>query len=129
MNNYGAAAGRRWSRGEGAVVVDDDGQEYLDLLGGIAVNALGHAHPAVVAAVTEQIATLGHVSNLFTPSRRCALAERLLALAGRPGPGVLLQLRRRGQRGRVQAGPAAPAGPTSSPPPAASTAAPWARSR
>ncbi|GAB7034630.1 acetylornithine transaminase [Streptomyces sp. NPDC021749] len=73
-------------RGEGARVWDADGKEYLDFLGGIAVNALGHAHPAVVRAVSDQIATLGHVSNFFVAEPTVALAERLLALAGgRPG--------------------------------------------
>jgi acetylornithine/N-succinyldiaminopimelate aminotransferase len=71
--------------GSGAVVVDEAGREYVDLVGGIAVNALGHAHPAVVAAVSKQIATLGHVSNLFVAEPPVALAELLLALAGRPG--------------------------------------------
>ncbi|UZJ32235.1 acetylornithine transaminase [Streptomyces endophytica] len=73
-------------RGEGAKVWDADGKEYLDFLGGIAVNALGHAHPAVVRAVSDQVATLGHVSNFFVAEPTVALAERLLALAGgRPG--------------------------------------------
>ncbi|MCE4944279.1 MULTISPECIES: acetylornithine transaminase [Streptomyces] len=72
-------------RGEGVTVWDADGTAYLDFLGGIAVNALGHAHPAVVRAVTDQIATLGHVSNLFVSEPTVALAERLLTLAGRPG--------------------------------------------
>ncbi|PNE41443.1 acetylornithine transaminase [Streptomyces noursei] len=72
-------------RGEGVTVWDADGNAYLDFLGGIAVNALGHAHPAVVRAVSDQIATLGHVSNLFVAEPTVALAERLLALTGRPG--------------------------------------------
>ncbi|GAA2587822.1 acetylornithine transaminase [Streptomyces tubercidicus] len=72
-------------RGEGATVWDADGNAYLDFLGGIAVNALGHAHPAVVRAVSDQVATLGHVSNFFVAEPTVALAERLLALAGRPG--------------------------------------------
>ncbi|MER6051422.1 MULTISPECIES: acetylornithine transaminase [unclassified Streptomyces] len=72
-------------RGEGVTVHDADGRTYLDFLGGIAVNALGHAHPAVVRAVSDQVATLGHVSNFFTSEPTVALAERLLALAGRPG--------------------------------------------
>ncbi len=55
-------------RGEGATVWDADGNEYLDFLGGIAVNSLGHAHPAVVRAVSDQVATLGHVSNFFVAS-------------------------------------------------------------
>ena len=69
-------------RGAGAVVVDADGKSYLDLLGGIAVNSLGHAHPAVVAAVTAQISTLGHVSNFFTHPTVLDLAEQLLRLVG-----------------------------------------------
>ncbi|MFJ8597058.1 acetylornithine transaminase [Streptomyces sp. NPDC093598] len=73
------------ARGAGTRVWDDGGKEYLDLLGGIAVNALGHAHPAVVEAVTRQLTTLGHVSNLYAAEPAVALAERLLALAGRPG--------------------------------------------
>ncbi|ARF54466.1 acetylornithine transaminase [Streptomyces gilvosporeus] len=73
-------------RGEGAVVWDADGNSYLDFLGGIAVNSLGHAHPAIVRAVSDQVATLGHVSNFFVAEPTVALAERLLALAGgRPG--------------------------------------------
>ncbi len=72
-------------RGSGAHVVDADGREYLDLLAGIAVNALGHAHPAVVEAVTRQVSTLGHVSNLAISTPAVQLAERLLALFGRDG--------------------------------------------
>jgi acetylornithine aminotransferase len=70
------------ARGEGAYVWDVDGNRYLDLLGGIAVNALGHAHPALVAAVTEQMSTLGHVSNFFATEPQVRLAERLLRLLG-----------------------------------------------
>jgi acetylornithine/N-succinyldiaminopimelate aminotransferase len=84
MNNYGTPQ-LALVRGAGAVVTDSDGKEYVDLLGGIAVNALGHAHPAIVAAVSEQIATLGHVSNFYVAEPPVALAELLLALAGRPG--------------------------------------------
>jgi acetylornithine/N-succinyldiaminopimelate aminotransferase len=72
-------------RGEGATVVAEDGRRYLDLLGGIAVNSLGHAHPAIVEAVTRQVGTLGHVSNLYVAEPPVALAELLLALSGRPG--------------------------------------------
>ncbi|MCX4684577.1 acetylornithine transaminase [Kitasatospora purpeofusca] len=72
-------------RGEGSTLWDADGKAYTDLLGGIAVNALGTAHPAVVEAVGRQIATLGHVSNLFVAEPTVALAERLLELDGRPG--------------------------------------------
>ena len=68
------------ARGEGAHVWDTDGNEYVDLLGGIAVNALGHAHPALVEAVTTQLQTLGHISNFFASEPQLALAERLLAL-------------------------------------------------
>ncbi|WP_446219858.1 acetylornithine transaminase [Micromonospora sp. IBHARD004] len=84
MDNYGTPPLALVS-GTGAVVTDEAGREYVDLLGGIAVNALGHAHPAVVAAVSKQVATLGHVSNLFVAEPPVALAELLLALAGRPG--------------------------------------------
>jgi len=73
------------TRGAGAHVWDADGKEYVDLLGGIAVNALGHAHPALVEAVTTQMSTLGHVSNFFTTEPQVELAERLLALV--PGDG------------------------------------------
>lgn len=74
------------TRGEGAHVWDADGREYVDLLGGIAVNALGHGHPALVEAVTTQLQTLGHVSNFFTTQPQVELAERLLDLLG-VGPG------------------------------------------
>ncbi|MFE6131411.1 acetylornithine transaminase [Streptomyces sp. NPDC056437] len=72
-------------RGEGATVWDADGTAYTDFVGGIAVNALGHAHPAVVGAVRDQIGRLGHVSNLFIAREPVLLAERLLALTGREG--------------------------------------------
>jgi len=72
-------------RGEGSHVWDADGKEYLDLLGGIAVNALGHAHPAIVEAVTTQLTTLGHISNFFASEPQIALAEKLLALLGHDG--------------------------------------------
>lgn len=84
MNNYGTP---RLSlvRGAGTRLWDADGKEYVDFVGGIAVNALGHAHPAVVEAVSRQIASLGHVSNLFVAEPPVALAERLLQLFGRDG--------------------------------------------
>jgi acetylornithine aminotransferase len=72
-------------RGAGSVVWDDQGREYVDLVGGIAVNLLGHAHPAVVEAVARQVATLGHVSNLVANEPAAELAERLLDLTGRDG--------------------------------------------
>jgi acetylornithine/N-succinyldiaminopimelate aminotransferase len=84
MDNYGTPS-LALVRGEGAIVWDADGKSYVDMLGGIAVNALGHAHPAVVAAVTRQISTLGHVSNLYIAEPAVRLAEQLLARAGRPG--------------------------------------------
>lgn len=84
MDNYGTPR-LPLVRGAGAHVWDADGTEYLDFVGGIAVNALGHAHPAVVEAVSAQIALLGHVSNLFIAEPPVALAERLLQLAGRTG--------------------------------------------
>ncbi|WP_293818451.1 acetylornithine transaminase [uncultured Corynebacterium sp.] len=68
--------------GRGTSVTDADGNEYLDLLSGIAVNALGHAHPAIVDAVTNQIATLSHTSNLFAHPQVIKLAERLKGLLG-----------------------------------------------
>src|SRR5215831_16645537 len=84
MGNYGLPP-IALTRGEGAVVWDDTGKSYVDMLAGIAVNVLGHAHPAVVEAVTRQISTLGHVSNLFIAEPPVALAERLLGLTGRSG--------------------------------------------
>ncbi|GGT12811.1 MULTISPECIES: acetylornithine transaminase [Streptomyces] len=72
-------------RGEGSTVWDEAGRAYTDFTGGIAVNTLGHAHPAVVAAVAAQAARLGHVSNLFVSEPPVALAERLLDLLGAPG--------------------------------------------
>ncbi|MBX7454321.1 acetylornithine transaminase [Mycolicibacterium sp. 3033] len=81
MNNYGtpplALAG-----GEGAVVTDVDGKSYLDLLGGIAVNVLGHGHPAVIEAVQRQMSTLGHTSNLYATEPGVALAEALVGHLG-----------------------------------------------
>lgn len=84
MNTFGVPR-LALARGEGCYVWDEDGNRYLDLLGGIAVNALGHGHPALVDAVTEQLRTLGHVSNFFTTGPQVDLAERLLASTGREG--------------------------------------------
>ncbi len=84
MDNYGTPP-IALVRGRGARVWDADGREYVDLVAGIAVNALGHAHPRVVAAVSEQVATLGHTSNLVVNEPAVQLAERLLTLAGRDG--------------------------------------------
>ncbi|WP_067841853.1 acetylornithine transaminase [Nocardia lijiangensis] len=81
MNNYGTPK-VALVRGAGAVVYDADGKRYVDFLGGIAVNSLGHAHPAILAAVTQQLGTLGHVSNLYVSEPVVELAERLLAHFG-----------------------------------------------
>ncbi|MFE3738228.1 acetylornithine transaminase [Streptomyces sp. NPDC059134] len=83
-DNYGTP-GLALVHGEGARVRDADGTEYTDFVGGIAVNALGHGHSAVVEAVSRQIAALGHVSNLYVAEPPVALAERLIQLFGRPG--------------------------------------------
>jgi len=83
MNTFGTPK-RVLVRGEGAYVWDADGKRYLDLLAGIAVNALGHAHPTLTAAISAQLGTLGHVSNFFATPVQVALAERLLALAQAP---------------------------------------------
>ena len=79
MNTFGAPQ-RVLVRGRGARVWDADGAQYTDLLAGIAVNCLGHAHPAVVGAVTAQLSTLGHVSNFFTTPAQITLAEELIGL-------------------------------------------------
>ncbi len=81
MNTFGPPA-LALVRGSGAHVWDADGKEYVDLLAGIAVNTLGHAHPAMVEAVTTQLSTLGHVSNFFATEPQVSLAERLLTLLG-----------------------------------------------
>ena len=72
------------TRGEGCYVWDADGKCYLDLLAGIAVNALGHGHPALVDAVCRQAESMIHVSNFFATPPQVELAERLLAVAGAP---------------------------------------------
>ena len=71
-------------RGAGCYVWDADGKEYLDLLSGIAVNALGHAHPLVTSVISSQLATLGHISNFFTSPTQIALAEKLLEISQAP---------------------------------------------
>jgi acetylornithine/N-succinyldiaminopimelate aminotransferase len=73
------------SRGSGCVVWDVDGNAYLDLVAGIAVSALGHAHPALVTAVTEQAGRLAHTSNLYLHEPQVLLAERLIGLLGVEG--------------------------------------------
>ena len=83
MDNYGTPPVALAS-GDGAVVTDVDGKTYLDLLGGIAVNVLGHRHPAIIEAVTAQLNTLGHVSNLYATEPGVALAEALVSHLGAP---------------------------------------------
>ncbi|ETK30426.1 acetylornithine transaminase [Microbispora corallina] len=83
MPNYGVPP-VALARGEGCSVWDADGRRYLDLIGGIAVTSLGHAHPALVEAVSRQVATLAHTSNLFLHEPEVLLAERLLGLLGAP---------------------------------------------
>ncbi|WP_264020071.1 acetylornithine transaminase [Mycolicibacterium setense] len=81
MNNYGTPP-LALASGDGVVVTDTDGKSYLDLLGGIAVNLLGHRHPAVIEAVTAQLNTLGHTSNLYATEPGIALAEALVGHLG-----------------------------------------------
>src|SRR5690625_2991778 len=83
MNNYGTPPLALVS-GDGAVVSDESGNSYIDLLGGIAVNVLGHRHPAVIEAVTAQLNTLGHTSNLYATEPGIALAEGLVDHLGAP---------------------------------------------
>jgi len=71
-------------RGAGCHVWDADGNQYLDLLGGIAVNTLGHANPLLTSVIASQLATLGHVSNFFTSPSQIALAEKLLEISAAP---------------------------------------------
>jgi len=84
MPNYGVPP-LAISRGQGCRVQDADGREYLDLIAGIAVSSLGHAHPAIVEAVSRQVAQAAHTSNLFLHEREIELAERILALLGADG--------------------------------------------
>jgi acetylornithine/N-succinyldiaminopimelate aminotransferase len=91
MNTFGPPK-RVLVRGEGCYVYDADGRKYLDLLAGIAVNALGHAHPFVLSAITSQLATLGHVSNFFSTPAQVALAERLAEFVVVNDPSVLARV-------------------------------------
>ncbi|MCD2117526.1 MULTISPECIES: acetylornithine transaminase [Rhodococcus] len=84
MNNYGVPKVALVA-GDGAVLTDADGKQYLDLLGGIAVNSLGHRHPAIIEAVTAQLNQLGHVSNLYASPPVLELAEKLLDRFGHEG--------------------------------------------
>jgi acetylornithine aminotransferase len=89
MANYGTPPVALVS-GRGCQVTDADGKDYLDLIAGIAVSALGHGHPALVAAVTDQVARIAHTSNLVINDPALALAERLVTLTGAPGARVFL---------------------------------------
>lgn len=81
QNNYGTPS-IALVKGKGIVVTDADGKNYLDFLGGIATSILGHAHPAIVKAVTQQISTLSHVSNFYAHPQAIELAEKLAAMTG-----------------------------------------------
>ena len=81
QNNYGTPS-IALTKGKGIVVTDADGKVYLDFLGGIATSVLGHAHPAIVKAVTKQVSTLGHVSNFYAHPNAITLAEKLVAMTG-----------------------------------------------
>ena len=81
QNNYGKPS-IALVKGKGIVVTDADGKAYLDFLGGIATSVLGHAHPAIVKAVTKQVSTLSHVSNFYAHPNAIALAEKLVAMTG-----------------------------------------------
>ena len=80
MHNFGLPK-TVFVRGEGCSLWDADGNRYTDMFSGIAVGGLGHAHPAVLQAVSEQLAALGHISNLFASPPQIELAERLAQLA------------------------------------------------
>lgn len=84
MPNYGVPP-VALARGEGCRVWDAGGREYLDLIAGIAVSSLGHGHPALVGAVSAQVAALAHTSNLFLHEPEVLLAERLRELLGGDG--------------------------------------------
>ena len=81
QNNYGSPS-IALVKGKGLIVTDADGKQYLDFLGGIATNILGHAHPAIVKAVTKQVSTLSHVSNFYVHPHAVELAEKLAAMTG-----------------------------------------------
>jgi acetylornithine/N-succinyldiaminopimelate aminotransferase len=81
QNNYGTPS-IALVKGKGLVVTDADGKQYLDFLGGIATNILGHAHPGIVKAVTKQVSTLSHVSNFYVHPHAVELAEKIAAMTG-----------------------------------------------
>jgi acetylornithine/N-succinyldiaminopimelate aminotransferase len=81
QNNYGSPS-IALVKGKGLVVTDADGKQYLDFLGGIATNILGHAHPAIVKAVSKQVSILSHVSNFYVHPNAVELAEKLASMTG-----------------------------------------------
>ena len=87
QNNYGSPS-IALVKGKGIVVTDADGKQYLDFLGGIATNILGHAHPAIVKAVTQQVSILSHVSNFYVHPNAVELAEKLASMTGDKGAKV-----------------------------------------
>jgi acetylornithine/N-succinyldiaminopimelate aminotransferase len=87
QNNYGSPS-IALVKGKGLVVTDADGKQYLDFLGGIATNILGHAHPAIVKAVTNQVSILSHVSNFYVHPNAVELAEKLISMTGDKGAKV-----------------------------------------
>ncbi len=87
QNNYGFPS-IALVKGKGIVVTDADGKQYLDFLGGIATNILGHAHPAIVKAVTQQVSILSHVSNFYVHPNAVELAEKLASMTGDKGAKV-----------------------------------------
>jgi acetylornithine aminotransferase len=87
QNNYGKPT-IALVKGKGVLVTDADGKSYMDFLGGIATNILGHAHPAIVKAVTKQVSILSHVSNFYAHPNAIALAEKLTAMTGDKGAKV-----------------------------------------
>ena len=89
QNNYGTPS-IALVEGKGLVVTDADGKQYLDFLGGIATNILGHAHPAIVKAVTKQVATLTHVSNFYAHPNAVEVAEKLASMTGDKNAKVFL---------------------------------------
>jgi acetylornithine aminotransferase len=89
QNNYGTPS-IALVKGKGLVVTDADGKQYLDFLGGIATNILGHAHPAIVKAVTKQVATLTHVSNFYAHPNAVEVAEKLASMTGDKNAKVFL---------------------------------------
>ena len=124
-----------FTRGEGVYLFDEDGRRYLDLISGVGVASLGHANPALAAALAEQARTLVHTSNLYYHALQGQVASRLAVALG-PLPGVLLQQRHRGDgrlpqvRAEVLAhGGRRASGPASWPSSTRSTAARSGRSR